>query len=119
MEETYISITDFRKGALFSIPSILARACTDAIGIMKKKVSKRNATPIISLLTLSDMYGMAKFCQYTSRGSGAHSVNHKVGFLDCWVCAHTAAPHRVLNETNAAGMIDFGSFNTLVLSSSI
>jgi hypothetical protein len=24
-----------------------------------------------------------------------------------------------LNETNAAGMIDFGSFNTLVLSSSI
>jgi hypothetical protein len=65
------------------------------------------------------MYGMAKFCQYTSRGSGAHSVNHKVGFLDCWVCAQTAAPHRVLNETNAAGMIDFGSFNTLVLSSSI
>jgi hypothetical protein len=26
---------------------------------------------------------MAKFSQYTSRGSGAHSVNHKVGFLDC------------------------------------
>ena len=119
MEETYISITDFRKGALFSIPSILASACTDAIGIMKKKVRKKKATPIISLLTLSDMYGMAKFCQYTSRGSGAHSVNHKVGFLDCWVCAHTAAPHRVLNETNAAGIIDFGSFKTLFVSSSI
>jgi len=109
----------FRKGAFFSIPSMLARACTDAIGIMKKKVRKKNATPIISLLTESDMYGMAKFSQYTSRGSGAHSVNHKVGFLDCWVCAQTAAPHRVLNETNAAGIIDFGSFKTFFLSSSI
>jgi hypothetical protein len=50
---------------------------------MKKKARKKNETPIISLLTESDTYGMARFGQYTSRGSGAHSVNHKVGFLDC------------------------------------
>ena len=98
---------------------MLARACTDAIGIMKKKVRKKNATAMISLLTASETYGIARFCQYTSCGSGAHSVNHEVGFLDCWVWAQTAAPHRDLKETNAAGIMDFGSFFTLSLSSVI
>ena len=66
---THISMMGFRNGAFFSIPSILARDCTNAMGIMKKKVRKKNATPIISLRTVSETYGIAKFCQYTSRGS--------------------------------------------------
>ena len=95
----------FRKGNAFSIPSMFASDCTNAMGIMKKKVRKKKATAIISLLIVSETYGIAKLSQNTSRGSGAHSVNHIVGFLVCWVCAQTAAPHRVLKETNAAGMI--------------
>lgn len=62
--------------------SMFARDCTNAIGIMKKKVRKKNATAIISLLIVSETYGIARFSQQTSRGSGAHSVNHVVGFLD-------------------------------------
>lgn len=73
----------FRNGAAFSIPSRLAKDCTIAIGIMKKKVRKKNATPIISLLTESETYGIARFGQYTSRGSAAQSVNQIVGSLDC------------------------------------
>lgn len=53
-EETHVSIKDFRKGNAFSIPSILARDCTNAIGIMKKKVRKKNATATISLLIDSE-----------------------------------------------------------------
>lgn len=83
MTETHASITGLRNGAAFSIPSMLAKDWTIAIGIMKKKVRKKKATPMISLLTESETYGIARFCQYTSRGSGAHSVNHKVGFLVC------------------------------------
>lgn len=73
----------FRKGNAFSIPSMFASDCTKAIGIMKKKVRKKNATATISLLIESETYGIAKLAQYTSRGSGAQSVNHIVGFLDC------------------------------------
>lgn len=53
----------FRNGAAFSIPSMLARDCTNAMGIMKKKVRKKNETPIISLLTVSETYGIARFFQ--------------------------------------------------------
>ena len=60
---TYIFIRGFRNGAAFSIPSMLARDCTNVMGIMKKKVRKKNATPIISLLTVSETYGMARFFQ--------------------------------------------------------
>lgn len=59
---------------------------------------------------LSETNGIATFSQYTSRGSGAQFVNHNVGFLLCCVCAQTAAPHLELNDTNAAGVMDFGSF---------
>lgn len=72
-----------RKGAVFSIPEMLARDCTNAMGIMKQKVRKKNATLQISLLIASETYGIGRLRQYTSRGSGAHSVNHIVGFLDC------------------------------------
>lgn len=82
-EITHCSTMGFRNGAAFSSPSRLANDCTIAMGIMKKKVRKKNATPIISLLTVSETYGIARFGQYTSRGSGAHSVNQIVGFLDC------------------------------------
>lgn len=60
---TYTSIRDLRNGAAFSIPSMLAKDCTIAMGIIKKKVRKKNATPIISLLTVSETYGMARFFQ--------------------------------------------------------
>lgn len=83
MIEYYISITCLRNGAAFSIPSMVARDCTIVIGIMKKNVRKKNATFIISLLMASETYGIAKFCQYTSRGSGAQFVNHKVGSMVC------------------------------------
>nr|GMC77161.1 hypothetical protein Iba_chr03eCG8030 [Ipomoea batatas] len=95
----------FRKGKTFSIPSMLARDCTKAMGIMKKKVRKKNAMPTTSFLIASETYGIARLSQYTSRGSGAHSVSQMVGFRDCCVCAQTAAAHRVLKETNAAGTI--------------
>jgi hypothetical protein len=98
---------------------MFARDCTNAMGIMKKKVRKKNATAITSLLSVSETNGIARLSQYTSRGSGAHPVNHIVGFLDCCVCAQTAAPHRVLKETNAAGMIDLGLFTILSLSKEI
>ena len=73
----------------------------------------------MSLLIASETNGIARLSQYTSRGSGAHSVNQMVGFLDCWVCAQTAAPHRDLKETKAAGMIELGSFIVLSISSDI
>lgn len=98
---------------------MLASDCTMAIGTMKKNVRKKNATDIISLRTLRWTYGIARLGQYTSRGSGAQSVNQIVGFLVWCVCAQTAAPHRVLKETKAAGMIDFGSCSALSLSSAI
>ena len=60
---TYTSIRGFRNGAAFSIPSRFARDCTNVMGIMKKKVRKKNATPIISLLTVSETYGIARFFQ--------------------------------------------------------
>lgn len=63
MTETYASITGFRNGTAFSIPSMLAKDCTIAIGIMKKKVRKKKATPMISLRTESETYGIARFCQ--------------------------------------------------------
>lgn len=63
MKGNYASIMGFRNGAAFSIPSMLARDCTNAMGIMKKKVRKKNATPMISLLTASETYGIARFCQ--------------------------------------------------------
>lgn len=119
LRHTYTSIIGFKNFALFSIPSMLARPWTDATGIMKKKVRKKKATAIMSLLTVNETYGIARLSQYTSRGSGAHSVNHKVGFLDCCVCAATAADHRDLKETNAAGMRALGSFFTLSFSSAI
>lgn len=74
---------------------------------MKKKVRKKNATATICLLIVRETNGIARFRQYTSRGSGAHSVNHRVGFLVCCVCAQTAAAQRVLKDTNAAGKIYF------------
>ena len=98
---------------------MFARDCTNAMGIMKKKARKKNATAITSLLSVSETNGIARLSQYTSRGSGAHPVNHIVGFLDCCVCAQTAAPHRVLKETNAAGMIDLGLLTILSLSKEI
>jgi len=62
---------------------------------------------------LKETNGMAKFRQYTSRGSGAQSVSQSVGFLLCWVCAQTDAPQRELNERKATGKIALGSFITL------
>lgn len=83
INNTYTSIKVLRKGAAFSMPSMLASDCTNAMGIMKKNVMKKKATATISLLIVSDTYGIAMLSQYTSRGSGAHSVNHIVGFLVC------------------------------------
>lgn len=74
-----------KKGATFSMPSMVARDCTNAIGMMKKKVRKKNATLIANLLIVKETYGTARFGQNTSRGSGAHSVNHSVGFRVCVV----------------------------------
>lgn len=59
---------------------------------------------------VSEKNGIPRFFQYTSRGSGAQFVNHRVGFLLCVVCAQTAAPHLELNDTKAAGVMDLGSF---------
>lgn len=55
------------------------------IGMMKKKVRKKKATFITNLLTVKETYGIARFGQYISRGSAAHSVNHSVGFRVCVV----------------------------------
>lgn len=52
MGHTYMSMITFRNGAIFLIPSILARVWTNVMGIMKKNVRKKNATPIMSLLTV-------------------------------------------------------------------
>lgn len=101
------------------MPSMLASDCTNAMGIMKKNVRKKKATATISLLIVSETYGIAMLSQYTSRGSGAHSVNQMVGFLDCWVCAQTAAPQRDRKETKAAGIIDLELCMTFSLSNSI
>lgn len=107
MERTHRSIMTFKKGATFSIPSMVARVCTNAIGMMKKKVRKKKATLIANLLIVKETYGTARFAQNTSRGSGAHSVNHSVGFRVCVVWAQTAAAQRVLKDTKDAGMIAF------------
>ncbi|KAL4580475.1 hypothetical protein LXL04_016669 [Taraxacum kok-saghyz] len=88
---------------------------TNAMGIMKKKVREKKATAIRSFRTVMETYGIARFCQNTSRGSGAHSVNHRVGFRACCVCAQTAAPQRVLNDTKAAGMIAFGWLQVAII----
>lgn len=104
---TYFSIRGLKKGMTLSMPSMFANDCTKAIGIMKKKVRKNNATAMINLRIVSSKKGIARLGQYTSRGSGAHSVSQIVGLLDCCVCAQTAAPHRLLKETNAAGIIVF------------
>lgn len=117
IEATYFSIIGFKKGRTFSIASMLARDWTSAIGIIKKKVRKNKATAMSNLRMLRSKYGMARFSQKTSRGSGAHSVSQIVGLLVCWVWAHTAAAHRVLNETKAAGITAFGLFMILSLSS--
>lgn len=82
-KDTHNSIMGFRKGTAFSMPSIFARDCTNAIGITKKKVRKKKATPLMSLLIASETYGIDRLSQYISRGSGALSVNHIVGFLIC------------------------------------
>ena len=97
---------------------MLARDWTNAIGIIKKKIRKNRPTAISNLRIVSSKYGIARLSQKTSRGSGAQSVNQIVGSFDCWVWAQTAAPHRVLNETNAAGTIALGSIITLSLSAS-
>lgn len=44
----------FRNGALFLIPSMLARVWTNAIGIMKKNVRKKKTTAIMSLLIVKE-----------------------------------------------------------------
>lgn len=98
---------------------MFASDCTKAIGMMKKKVRKKKATAIRSFRIVNETYGIARFFQYTSRGSGAHSVNHRVGFRACCVWAQTAAPQRVLNDTKAAGMIALGLFTTSSFSSAI
>lgn len=46
----YISMRGFKNGTAFSMPSMLASVCTNAIGIMKKNVRKKKATAITSLL---------------------------------------------------------------------
>lgn len=60
---TYTSIMGFRKGAAFSMPSIFARDCTNAMGIMKKKVRKKYATAMMSLLIASETNGIARLSQ--------------------------------------------------------
>lgn len=84
-KRTHSSIMTFKNGATFSIPSTVARDCTNAIGMMKKKVRKKKATFITKFLTVKETYGIARFGQYTSRGSAAHSVSHSVGFRVCVV----------------------------------
>lgn len=118
VRNAYFSIRGLKKGTTLSIPSIFAKDCTKAIGIIKKKVRKNNATAMINRRTVREKNGIERLGQYTSRGSGAHSVSQIVGLLDCCVCAQTAAPHRVLKETNAAGIIAFWSFIILSLSDS-
>lgn len=61
--QTYHSITGRKNGMTFSIPSILARDCTNAIGIMKKKVRKKSATAIRNLLIVSSTKGMERLDQ--------------------------------------------------------
>lgn len=84
-KRTHSSIMTFKNGATFSIPSMVARDCTKAIGMMKKKVRKKKAICITNLFTVKETYGIARFGQYISRGSGAHSVSQSVGFRVCWV----------------------------------
>lgn len=60
---TYDSIIGVRKGKTFSMPSMLARDCTNAIGIMKKNVRKNIAAAISSLFTASSTYGIARLSQ--------------------------------------------------------
>ncbi|KAI3692390.1 hypothetical protein L6452_32205 [Arctium lappa] len=52
-----------KKGAAFTIPSIFASDCTNAIGITKKNVRKKKATTITSLLIVSETNGMARLSQ--------------------------------------------------------
>lgn len=53
VERLYTSISGFKNGTAFSMPSMLASVCTKAIGIMKKKVRKKKATAITSLRIVS------------------------------------------------------------------
>lgn len=54
MWHTHMSMITFRNGATFLIPSIVASVWTNVMGIMKKNVRKKKATPIMSLLIVKD-----------------------------------------------------------------
>lgn len=60
---THTSIKGFKKGTASSIPSMFARDCTIAMGMMKKKVRKKNTTPIINRLIARLTKGMARLLQ--------------------------------------------------------
>lgn len=62
-----ILVIGLRKGATHSIPSTLARDCTKAMGIMEKKVRKKNATAIISFLILRSIWDGKVLPKHTPR----------------------------------------------------
>lgn len=103
----YWSMRGFRKWKFLSKASKFASDWTNVIGIMKKNAMKNIRNPTNRRRELSAMYGMDKLSQQTSRASGAQSVNQQVESLLCCVWAHTAAPHRELNDTKPAFMTNF------------
>lgn len=103
----YWSMRGLRKWKFLSNESKLAKDWTKVIGIMKKDAMKKMRNPTSSRREFSSMYGIDRLSQQTSRASGAQSVNQHVESLLCCVCAHTAAPHRELNDTNPAFITHF------------
>lgn len=56
-----------------------------------------------SLQSGKSLYGITRFLQDTSLGSGAMSVIQRSGSACCWEWETSAAPNRVLNVTKATG----------------
>ncbi|KAG6545846.1 hypothetical protein Mapa_012807 [Marchantia paleacea] len=78
--------------------------CTAAFGMVYKIVVRNTRTPTNICRIHSWEKETERFGQYTSLGSGAHSVTHNMGFSACWLCAATAAPRLFLKVTIAAGI---------------
>lgn len=91
-----------RKGNQFSNWFRLVRPCTTKTGIRNKIERVIHATRTVSLDIHLWMNDEEKKGQLTSSGSGASSVIHSMGLVDCCKWIAIAAPHRDLKDTNAA-----------------
>ena len=91
-----------RKGNKNCSSSRLARPCTIATGMRNRITTATYATIANDAETHLFIKDEENNGQCTSRGSGALSVTHSVGFVPCWMCKATAAVSLDLNDTKAA-----------------